>query len=78
MRGPLRIDVTARQQSSKQPDSTGTEDPARQVTAAAEAILSEGVANLWDIVEMKGAGHWVQQEAPEAVNHALLDFISTV
>ena len=25
-----------------------------------------------------GAGHWVQQEAPEAINAALLEFLATL
>jgi pimeloyl-ACP methyl ester carboxylesterase len=29
-------------------------------------------------VVVEGAGHWVQQEAPEAVNAALLDFLGGI
>jgi pimeloyl-ACP methyl ester carboxylesterase len=55
---------------------TGTEDPVRPFAGAAEARLAERVPNLRGTVELKGAGHWVQQEAPDAVNAALLDFIA--
>ena len=37
--------------------------------------MQERVPNLRDIVLVPGAGHWVQQEAPAAVNDALLAFL---
>jgi pimeloyl-ACP methyl ester carboxylesterase len=40
--------------------------------------LPENVPNLKAIIEVKAAGHWVQQEAPAAVNAALLDFIGGI
>jgi pimeloyl-ACP methyl ester carboxylesterase len=33
------------------------------------------VTDLRDAVVIDGAGHWVQQQAPEAVNAALLPFL---
>jgi pimeloyl-ACP methyl ester carboxylesterase len=33
------------------------------------------VSDLRAEVIVPGAGHWVQQQAPEAVNGALLDFL---
>ncbi len=55
---------------------TGTKDAVRLFTAGAEARLSQSVPNLKGIVEVEGAGHWVQQEAPDVVNRALLDFLA--
>ncbi len=57
---------------------TGSEDGVRLFAGQAEARLAESVPNLKGSVEVKGAGHWVQQEAPEAVNAALLDFIRSI
>ena len=57
---------------------TGTEDAVRLFAGPAEARLPENVPNLKAIIEVKAAGHWVQQEAPAAVNAALLDFIGRI
>lgn len=57
---------------------TGTEDAVRQFTGSAEAKLAQSVPNLKGVVEVEGAGHWVQQEAPDVVNAALLDFIKAI
>jgi pimeloyl-ACP methyl ester carboxylesterase len=57
---------------------TGTEDAVRLFAGPAEARLPENVPNLKAIIEVKAAGHWVQQEAPAAVNAALLDFIGGI
>jgi pimeloyl-ACP methyl ester carboxylesterase len=54
---------------------TGEHDPVRIWSARAEARLPHTVPNLTDLVVVPGAGHWVQQEAPEAVNTALLAFL---
>ena len=44
--------------------------------------LYENVASNCTDLRVKriiaGAGHWVQQEAPEAVNAALLEFLATL
>jgi pimeloyl-ACP methyl ester carboxylesterase len=55
---------------------TGTEDAVRKFMGLAEARLKESVPNLKGVVEVKGAGHWVQQEAPDIVNRAILEFIA--
>jgi pimeloyl-ACP methyl ester carboxylesterase len=55
---------------------TGTKDAVRLFTAPAEGRLSQNVPNLRGIVAVEGVGHWVQQEAPDQVNRALLDFIA--
>jgi pimeloyl-ACP methyl ester carboxylesterase len=36
------------------------------------------VPNLRDLVWVEGSGHWIQQERPEVVNAALLDFLADV
>jgi pimeloyl-ACP methyl ester carboxylesterase len=54
---------------------TGEHDPVRAFSAAAEANLTAAVPNLTEVVVVPGAGHWVQQEAPEAVTTALLAFL---
>ena len=36
------------------------------------------VTDLRAEIVVPGAGHWVQQQAPEAVNAALLEFLSTI
>jgi epoxide hydrolase A/B len=54
---------------------TGEHDPVRAWSANAEAALATNVPGLTDAVVVPGAGHWVQQEAPEAVTAALLPFL---
>jgi pimeloyl-ACP methyl ester carboxylesterase len=43
-----------------------------------ESQMRSVVTNLRDPVILPGIGHWTQQEAPEAVNGALLSFLSEV
>ena len=38
--------------------------------------MREHVTDLRGVVVVPGAGHWVQQERPEAVNAALLGFLA--
>ena len=47
---------------------------------AAEALqaLPERVPNLLLNELIPGAGHWTQQEAPEAVNRGILKFLEAV
>jgi len=52
---------------------TGSRDPVRQFMPA-EAMRG-WVTRLRDPIVIEGAGHWVQQQAPEAVNAALLGFL---
>ena len=44
----------------------------------AEKRMREAVPNLKDVVVLPGIGHWTQQEAPEAVNEALLGFLTAL
>jgi pimeloyl-ACP methyl ester carboxylesterase len=53
---------------------TGERDPVRGFMPA--EAMDGWVADLRASVVVPGAGHWVQQEAPEAVNDALLRFLS--
>jgi pimeloyl-ACP methyl ester carboxylesterase len=53
---------------------TGELDPVRRFMPA--EAMSGWVLDLRSEVVVPGAGHWVQQQAPEAVNAALLDFIA--
>jgi pimeloyl-ACP methyl ester carboxylesterase len=55
---------------------TGAKDPVRALAANAEASLSEHVPNLAALEVIEGAGHWVSQEAPEAVSRLIVDFLS--
>ena len=43
-----------------------------------ERGMREAVTGLRDVVVLPGIGHWVQQEAPDAVNRALLDFLKSL
>jgi pimeloyl-ACP methyl ester carboxylesterase len=52
---------------------TGERDPVRRFMPA-EAMRG-WVTDLRRAVVVPGAGHWVQQEEPEAVNAALLEFL---
>jgi pimeloyl-ACP methyl ester carboxylesterase len=53
---------------------TGSRDPVRAF-APAEAMTGL-VTDLRSSVVIDGAGHWVQQERPEEVNTALLEFLN--
>ncbi len=44
----------------------------------AEARMRQTVTNLRDVITLPGIGHWTQQEAPEAVNRALVDFLKSL
>ena len=44
----------------------------------AEQRMREAVPDLRDVVVLPGIGHWTQQEAPEAVNQALLGFLASL
>jgi pimeloyl-ACP methyl ester carboxylesterase len=52
---------------------TGELDPVK--TFAPAVNMTALVPGLRDTVEVKGAGHWVQQESPSEVNDALLKFL---
>jgi pimeloyl-ACP methyl ester carboxylesterase len=52
---------------------TGSRDPVRHFMAA--EAMDGWVTDLRDVVIVDGAGHWIQQQAPDAVNAALLPFL---
>ena len=52
---------------------TGELDPVRNFMPA--EAMNGWVTDLRAEIVVEGAGHWVQQQAPEAVNAALLDFL---
>jgi pimeloyl-ACP methyl ester carboxylesterase len=57
----------------------GTRDPvvAGKRGAAAVEHMSRAVPGVQKVM-IEGAGHWIQQERPERVNAALLEFLGTV
>ena len=55
---------------------TGERDPVRSFMPA--AAMDGWVTDLRRSIVIPGAGHWVTQEAPDAVNAALLDWLSEV
>ena len=57
---------------------TGSRDVVSLFAPTSEARLRESVPNLKGMVGIEGAGHWVQQEAADQVNCALLDFIRSI
>jgi pimeloyl-ACP methyl ester carboxylesterase len=56
---------------------TGEHDPVKTFAPPADAMRAM-VPGLRDIIEVKGAGHWVQQEKPEEVNAAVLSFLRSL
>ena len=52
---------------------TGERDPVRNFMPA--AAMDGWVTDLRESVVIPGAGHWVNQEEPDAVNEALLSFL---
>jgi pimeloyl-ACP methyl ester carboxylesterase len=55
---------------------TGELDPVRSFMPA--EAMSGWVTDLRAEIVVPGAGHWVQQQAPEIVNEALLDFLAAL
>ena len=55
---------------------TGERDPVRRFMP--DAALDDWVPGLRERVVVPRAGHWVQQEAPEEVNAALLRFLASL
>jgi len=57
----------------------GTRDPviAGKRGAAAVEHMSRAVPGVQKVL-VEGAGHWIQQERPERVNAALLEFLAKV
>ncbi|MFD0509904.1 alpha/beta fold hydrolase [Streptomyces aureus] len=55
---------------------TGSKDPVGKFMPAHG--LDRVLTDLRGHVVLDGAGHWIQQERPEEVNAALLEFLSTL
>jgi len=55
---------------------TGELDPVRQFMPA--AAMQGWVDDLRAEIVVPGAGHWVQQQAPDVVNAALLEFLASL
>ena len=53
----------------------GEVDPVRRYAGPAEAAQKDWLTDLRGQIELKGAGHWIQQERPDEVNAALLEFL---
>jgi hypothetical protein len=72
--GGLRVEVARAGDVLALMDALGHErDPVRRFVPA-EAMRGWGT-RLREPVIVEGAGHWVQPQAPEAVNAALLDLL---
>jgi len=56
----------------------GEHDPTRRYVGAQEAQLARWVTDLRGHITVPDAGHWLQQEAPETVNAALLAFLKSL
>lgn len=57
---------------------TGEHDPVRHYAGRHEKAQADWLTDLRGAIEVPGAGHWLQQERPEAVNAALLAFLAEV
>lgn len=57
---------------------TGEHDPVRHYAGRHEKAQSDWLTDLRGAIEVPGAGHWLQQERPDAVNAALLAFLADV
>ena len=53
----------------------GERDPVRRYAGHFEGELAEWLTDLRAVHVVEGAGHWVQQERPDAVNEAILGFL---
>jgi pimeloyl-ACP methyl ester carboxylesterase len=70
----LTADVAERRVEQPALFLTGERDPVRRFMPA--EAMHGWVTDLRGEIVVPGAGHWVQQEAPEAVNAALLGFLA--
>jgi pimeloyl-ACP methyl ester carboxylesterase len=52
---------------------TGSRDPVKQFMPA--EAMDGWVTDLRGVIQVEGAGHWVQQERPDEVNDALMNFL---
>lgn len=57
---------------------TGDRDPILRVFRPMVEALPDVLPDLRGVSFVEGAGHWVQQEAPDEVNRLLLDFLNQV
>lgn len=57
---------------------TGEHDPVRHYAGRHEQAQTDWLTDLRGMIEIPGAGHWLQQERPEAVNAALMEFLGAV
>jgi pimeloyl-ACP methyl ester carboxylesterase len=55
---------------------TGSRDPVKRFMSA--QAMDGWVTDLRPVVEIEGAGHWVQQQSPDEVNEALLGFLRDI
>jgi pimeloyl-ACP methyl ester carboxylesterase len=69
----LTADVAERRVEMPAMFLTGERDPVRSFMGA--EAMRDWVSDLRAEIVLPGAGHWVQQEQPDAVNAALLDFL---
>lgn len=53
----------------------GAVDPVLEMYPGVVETLESSAPGLWRKVLLPGVGHWVQQEAPDQVNHHLLQFL---
>lgn len=56
--------------------AVGEHDPVRHYTGRHEKTLGDWAPDLRVSQVIPGAGHWLQQERPDAVNRLLLDFLA--
>ena len=54
---------------------TGERDPVLRFMPGWRPILEKLTTDLRGVVMLEGCGHWTQQERPDAVNAALIDFL---
>jgi pimeloyl-ACP methyl ester carboxylesterase len=69
----LTADVAERRVQQPALFLTGDQDPVRSFMPA--EAMQGWVSDLRAQIVVPGAGHWLQQQAPEAVNEALLEFL---
>jgi pimeloyl-ACP methyl ester carboxylesterase len=57
---------------------TGSLDPVNAMMPGAVEAMAEALPDFRGATIVEGAGHWVQQEKPDEVNAALLNFLASV
>ncbi|MEX0750927.1 MAG: alpha/beta hydrolase [Dehalococcoidia bacterium] len=56
----------------------GDHDGVIAMNPAGPEIMKQNVPNLRSIVKLPGAGHWTQQERPDEVNAAIIEFLKVL